>query len=197
MRNGSHNIIHQNNSVFIVRSRCLVVLVGKNKRQSPTSYKPIIVLVKVACVLLIVLRHGVVFVAQRKVPPLFANSSHCLIVSVQFKDLLEGREGDRNKRLGRCWRVLLVWSGPGPALIELDKEERVFEGPPVDDSLHQVDKGHDHETDEEEGDEGPQVVPCHPEPVAQATEPTLLPGVGGVARGVRGWSAIGGLVIRV
>lgn len=61
---------------------------------------------------------------------------------------------------------MLVQIGSGPAFIELHKEERVFEGPPVDDGLHQVDEGHDHEADEEEGDEGPQVVPGHPDPVA-------------------------------
>lgn len=110
------------------------------------------------------------------------------------KDLLQGRGGDRTEHLSRCWRVL-AWSGPGPALVELDEEERVFVGPPVDDGLHQVDEGHDHEADEEEGNKGPQVVPGHPEPVAQAAEPTLLPGVGGVAGGVRDRSAVGGLII--
>lgn len=90
-----------------------------------------------------------------------------------------------------------MWSRTGPALVELDKEEWVLEGPPVDDSLHQVDEGHNHEADEEEGDEGPQVVPSDHEPIAQATEPTLMPGVGGVTRGVRGWSAIVVLIVRV
>lgn len=69
----------------------------------------------------------------------------------------------------------LCRGGPGPSLIELDKEEWVFEGAPVDDSLHQVDEGHHHEADEEEGDEGPQVVPGHPEPVAQAAEAIIFP----------------------
>lgn len=89
----------------------------------------------------------------------------------------------------------MVQSGPGPALIELDKEEWVFEGPPEDDRLHQVDESHHHEADEEEGDEGPKVVPGDPEPVAQAPEPTLLSRVGGVAGGVRHWGAFEGTVI--
>lgn len=59
-------------------------------------------------------------------------------------------------------------NGRRPALVELDEEERVREGPPIDDGFHQVDKGHDHEADEEEGDEGPQVVPSHHEAIAQA-----------------------------
>ena len=96
--------------------------------------------------------------------------------------MLGGRGGDRTEDLGRCWRVLLVWTGPGPALVELDKEERVLEGPPEDDRLHQVDETHHHEADEEEGDEGPQLVPGNHEPVAEASQATLLPGVGGVAR---------------
>lgn len=74
-----------------------------------------------------------------------ANASHRLVVSVQFnEDLLQGRGRDRAEHLCRRWRVLPAWSGPGPALVELDEEERVFEGPPVDDGLHQVDEGHDH-----------------------------------------------------
>lgn len=74
-----------------------------------------------------------------------SNSSRCLVVSKQVdKDLLEGRGGDRTENLSRGRRVLLVQSGPGPALVELDKEQRVFEGPPEDNSLHQVDEGHNH-----------------------------------------------------
>lgn len=112
---------------------------------------------------------------------------------MQFnEDLLQGRGGDRTEHLGGCWSVRLVWSGPGPALVELDEEERVFEGPPIDYGLHQVDEGHDHEADEEERDEGPQLVPGHPEPVAQAA---LLPGVGCVAGGVRDRSTTEGLVV--
>lgn len=125
-------------------------------------------------------------------------SSHCLVVSVTFKeDLLEGRGRDRTEKLGWFWRVLLVWSGPGPTLVELHKEQRVLEGPAKDDGLHQVDEGHDHEADEEEGDEGPEVIPGHHEPVAQAPQLGLLPRVRGVARGVRGQGTIGGLAIRV
>lgn len=115
---------------------------------------------------------------------------------MQFKEeLLVGRGGDRTENLGRCWGVLSAWTGPGPTLVELDKEERVCEGPPVDDGLHQVYEGHDQEADEEEGDEGPQVMPGHPDPVAQAAEPALLPGVGRVAGGVWDRSAIGGLLV--
>lgn len=115
---------------------------------------------------------------------------------MQFnKELLKGRGRNRTEKLGRCWRVLLVWRGPGPTLIELDKEVRVFEGSPEDDGLHQVDEGHDHEADEEEGDEGPEVVPGHSDPVAQAAEPALLTSVGRVSRGIRDRSAIRGLVI--
>lgn len=90
-------------------------------------------------------------------------------------------------------RVLPAQSGTGPALVELDKEERVLEGPPVDDGPHQVDEGHDHGADDDEGDEGPQLVQRYPQPVAQAAEPTLLPGVGGMAKGVRPWNGAGGL----
>lgn len=69
-----------------------------------------------------------------------SNRSSCLIVSDQVKkDLLKGHRGDWVETLGG-WRVLLVHSGPGPTLIELDKEQRVFEGPPIDDGLHQVDE---------------------------------------------------------
>lgn len=83
-------------------------------------------------------------------------------------------------------------SGPGPALVELDKEVWILEGPPEDEGLHQVDEGHDQEADEEKGDKGPEVVPGHPDPVAQAA---LLLGVGGVTGGIRELCAIGGLVI--
>lgn len=55
---------------------------------------------------------------------------------------------------------------PGPALIKLDKEKGVLEGPPIDDCLQQVDNGNDHEANEEEGEEGPQMVPGHPESIA-------------------------------
>lgn len=73
------------------------------------------------------------------------NCSRCLVVSEQFKkDLLEGRRGDRGETLCRGWRVLLVQSGPWPTLIELDKEQRIFEGSPVDDGLHQVDEANNH-----------------------------------------------------
>lgn len=78
----------------------------------------------------------------------------------------------------------MLWCGPGPALVELDKEVRVLEGPPEDDGLHEVDECHDHDADEDEGDEGPEVVPGHKDPVAQVAEPALLPGVGGVAGGI-------------
>jgi len=115
---------------------------------------------------------------------------------VQFKeDLLKWRGGDRTEELWRPSRVLLTRSGP--ALIELHKEVRVLVGPPEDDGLHQVDEGHDHKADEDEGDEGPEVAPGHQDPVAQAAEPALLAGVGGVAGGIRLRIAIGGLVIRV
>lgn len=115
---------------------------------------------------------------------------------MQFEeDLLKGRGGDWTEHLSWRWRVLPGRSGPRPALVELDKEERVFKGPSVDDGLHQVNECHDHKADEEEGDEGPQVVPGHPEPVAKAADPGLPPGVRGVAGGVRDWSATGGLVI--
>lgn len=77
-----------------------------------------------------------------------------------------------------------------PPLVKLDKEERVLEGPPVDDGLHQVDQSYDHDADEEEGQEGPQVVPGHAEPIAQAAEPTLVASVGCVAGGIRSWSAV-------
>ena len=127
-------------------------------------------------------------------PPVFV--SHCLVFSVQFnKELLEGRGGDRTEKLGGCWRVLRVGRGPGPALVELDKKVRVFKGPPEDDGLHQVDEGHDHEADEEEGDEGPEVIPGHADPVAQTAKPALLPGVGRVAGGIWDRSATRGLVI--
>lgn len=91
--------------------------------------------------------------------------------------MLKGRGGDRTEHLGWRWRA---WSGPGPTLVELDKKERVFEGPPVDDSLHQVDEGHNHEADEEEGDKWPQMVPSHHAPIAHAADPALLPSVGSV-----------------
>lgn len=77
-----------------------------------------------------------------------------------------------------------------PPLVKLDEEERVLKGPPVDDGLHQVDQSYDHEADEEEGQEGPQVVPGHTEPVAQAAEPTLVASVGCVAGGIRSRSAV-------
>lgn len=79
---------------------------------------------------------------------------------------------------------------PGPALIKLDKEEWVLEGPPIDDCLQQVDNGHDHEANEEEGEKGSQVVPGHPNSIAQATEPTLVGSVGGAAGRVWSRSAV-------
>lgn len=91
----------------------------------------------------------------------------------------------------------MFWTRPGPALVEFNKEERVFEGPAQDDGLHQVDEGHHHEADEEEGDEGPQVVPGHGQPVAQAAEPTRLPCVSGAAGRVRSWSPVAGFLIGV
>lgn len=92
-------------------------------------------------------------------------------------------------------RVLMVRCRPGPAFIKLDKEEWVLEGPSVDDGLHQIHKGHDHEGDEKEGDEGPQMVPSHPNPVAQAADAVLLARVGGVTGGIWGRSALKGFVI--
>lgn len=69
-----------------------------------------------------------------------------------------------------------------PTLVELDKEERIRERSPIDNGFHQVDKSHDHEADEEEWDERPQVVPSYHEAIAQAAEPTLPPGMRGVTR---------------
>lgn len=123
------------------------------------------------------------------------SGSQCLVGSVQLKEhLFKGHGGDRAEELGSRRGVLLGWSGPGPALVELGEEVRVLEGPPEDDGLQQVDEGHHHEADEEEGDEGPEVVPGHRGPVAEAAEPALPVGVGGVAGGIRGRRPIGGLV---
>lgn len=85
-------------------------------------------------------------------------------------------EGFRRDR-GR--QHLLVF-GPRPTLVELDKEVRVGEGPAVDDGLQQVDEDHHQNADEDEGDEGSEVVQDHHGAVAQAA---LLPRVGGPATG--------------
>ena len=62
------------------------------------------------------------------------------------RTLLKDEEGTRPGPLLGI-RVLPAPGGTGPALVELDKEERVLERPPVDDGLHQVDEGHDHGAD--------------------------------------------------
>lgn len=93
--------------------------------------------------------------------------------------------GDISEHLGRCWRVQLVWCRSGPTLIELHKEERVFEGSSINNGLHEVDEGQNHAADEDEGDKWPQMVPGHPESVAQLTQPALLGGVRGAAGGRR------------
>lgn len=89
-----------------------------------------------------------------------------------------------------------MWNRPGPALVELHKKEGVFEGSSIDDGLHEVDEGQNHAADEEERDEGPQVVPRHPESVAQAAQPTLLGCVRGAAGGCRCRGAGGRRVVR-
>lgn len=119
------------------------------------------------------------------------SSSCCVIDSQQARqDLDKRRGGDRAENLGGVRVVLRAGSRPRPPLVELDEEERVLEGPPVDDGLHQVDQSDDHDADEEEGQEGPQVVPGHAEPVAQAAEAALVAGVGRVAGGIGGRSAV-------
>lgn len=131
-------------------------------------------------------------------PSFLHSSSRCAVVSVHVNmDFLKWRGGDQTKKLGRGRCVHSWWSRSRPALIKLDKEERVFEGPPVDDGLHEVDESYHHGTDEKEGDEGPQVVPRYPDPISQATEPALPTSVGGVAGGIWVWSMFRGLVIRV
>lgn len=58
--------------------------------------------------------------------------------------------------------------GRGQRWLNLTKKSGSLKGPPVDNGFHQVDKSHDHEADEEEGDERPQVVPSYHEAIAQA-----------------------------
>lgn len=95
--------------------------------------------------------------------------------------------GDISKHLGWSWRVLLVWSRPGPTLIELHKKQWVFEGSSINNGLHEVDEGQYHAADEEEWDKRSQVVPRHPESIAQAAQSTLLGCVSGAAGGCRCW----------
>lgn len=118
------------------------------------------------------------------------SSLRCIVESEHtVKDLDKGRGGDRSENLCRGRRLLRrSWSRP--SLIKLDKEERVFEGPSIDDSLHKIDEGHNHEADEEEGEEGPQVVPGNTDSIAEAAEPTLVASVGCVTGGVWGRSVI-------
>lgn len=99
------------------------------------------------------------------------------------------RGGSRAEELDRG-DLLVV--GPGPALVELDEEVRVREGPSVDDGLQQVDEDHHQDADEDEGDEGPEVMQDQPYPVPQAA---LLPRVGRPAGGGQG--SLLGLVLDV
>lgn len=86
----------------------------------------------------------------------FLRLSHCYCAVQQLFG------GDISQHLGWCWRVQLVRSRSGPTLIELHKEERVFEGSSKNNGLHEVDEGQNHTADEEERDKWPQVVPGHP-----------------------------------
>ena len=49
----------------------------------------------------------------------------------------------------------------GPPLVELDEEVRVGEGASVDDGLQQVDEHHHQDADDDEGDEGPEMMQDH------------------------------------
>lgn len=109
---------------------------------------------------------------QRNVPEFVSLLLCCLTVSI-------------SEHLGRGCRVQLVSCRSGPTLIELHKEERVFEGSSKNNGLHEVDKGQNHAADEDEGDKWPQMVPGHPESVAQLAQPALLGGVRGAAGGRR------------
>lgn len=120
---------------------------------------------------------------------MFLRLSHCYCAAQQLFG------GDISEDLGRCRRVQLVRRRSGPTLIELHKEERVFEGSSVNNGLHEVDEDQNHAADEEEGDKWPQVVPGHPEAVAQLTQAALLGGVRGAAGGRRCWGTSGRRII--
>ena len=71
--------------------------------------------------------------------------------------------------------------GLGPALIELDEEERVFEGAAVDNVFEQVEESDHQAADQEERDERAHVPPDDPHPVPQPRETTLFTRMGGTA----------------